>query len=81
MHYITSTGAQAVGELDGIFVQVNKTLTGTLTLKVGTSTFAIITDPAAGSQFKYGGLRGKGIVTIDPSAACDVTVSQIIGIS
>lgn len=77
MKYITASGSQTlVSAADGLLVQVNAALTGTLTLATTNgSTFAIITNPTVGSQFRYNGLRGQGTVTINPSASCDVTVS------
>lgn len=77
MKYITTSGSQTlVSAADGLLVQVNAALTGTLTLATTNgSTFAIITNPTVGSQFRYNGLRGQGAVTINPSASCDVTVS------
>lgn len=76
MKYITSSGLQTLTTAaNGLVVQCNIALTGTLTLAAGGVTFAIITNPLVGSQFRYNGLRGQGAITINPSATCDVTVS------
>ncbi len=83
MKFITGTGAQEVGLADAILIQNNKALTGTLTVTqagstqygTATRTVAIITDPAAGSTFYYGGLRTYGAVSVEPSGACNITVT------
>lgn len=78
MKYITASGSQALGtSVNGLLIQVNTALTGTLTLAAGGTTFAVITNPLAGDQFRYNGLRNQGAVTINPSATCDVTVSYL----
>jgi len=78
MVYITASGSQTVAaSANGILVQVNTALTGTLTLQAGGTTFAVITNPTVGSQFRYNGLRGKGTITINPNATTDVTVSLL----
>lgn len=56
-------------------IQVNKATTGTITCQAGGTTFTIITDPPVGAQFVYGGLHGKGKVTVNSSAATDIYVS------
>lgn len=76
--YITGSGSTTVAAAaDGVFIQVNAALTGTITLAVGGTTFAVITNPTVGSQYKYGGLHGQGALTVNPSTTCDITVSII----
>lgn len=62
---------------DGILIQNNAALTGTIVVAVGGTTIATITNPAVGNTFTYGGLHGQGTVTITPSATCDITVSML----
>lgn len=76
MKYITASGSQTIAAAaNGLLVQTNTALTGTLTLAAGGTTFAVITNPTVGSQYRYNGLRGQGAITINPSTTCDVTVS------
>lgn len=77
MVYITASGAKDIGVQDGILIQVNGALTGTITCQAGGTTFAVITNPTVGSQFRYGGLRGQGTITVNPSATTDITVSAL----
>lgn len=74
--YITESGSVTVATAaNGLLVQVNTALTGTITLAAGAVVFAVITDPVAGDQFRYTGLRGAGAITVNPSATTDITVS------
>lgn len=76
MKYITASGSQTVASAaNGLLIQVNTALTGTITLAAGGTTFAIITNPTVGGQYRYNGLRNQGAVTVNPSATCDITVS------
>ena len=76
MKYITASGSTTVAAgADGLLVQVNTALTGTITLAAGSTTFAVITNPIAGDQFRYAGLRGAGAITVNPSGTTDITVS------
>lgn len=76
MKYVTASGSQRIATVaDGLLVQVNTALTGTITLQANASTFAVITNPIAGAQFRYNGLRGQGEISINPSATTDVTIS------
>lgn len=73
---ITGSGAVDIAaQADGIFIQVNKALTGNIICQAGGTTFATITDPVVGSQFQYSGLHGQGKITINPSTTTDITVS------
>lgn len=77
MIYLT-TGAKTITAANGLLVQVNAALTGTLTLSSAVGgTFAIITNPVVGSQYRYNGLRGQGVITITSNATCDVTISLL----
>jgi hypothetical protein len=76
MKYITSSGSQTVAAAaNGLLIQVNAALTGTITLAAGGTTFAIITNPTVGSQYRYNGLRNQGAITVNPNGSCDITVS------
>lgn len=75
---ITASGSVDIADnLDGVAIQVNAALTGTITVQAGGTAVAIITNPTVGSFFRYGGLRGQGKVTVNPSATCDITVSPL----
>lgn len=78
MIYIT-TGATTpiTTAANGILIQVNAALTGTITMKAGANTFAVITNPTVGSSFRYNGLRSQGAITCVTSTTCDVTVSLL----
>jgi hypothetical protein len=84
--HITASGAVVVASnAQAILIQVNTAITGSDTITVtnggstqyGTSsgTIAIITAPAAGTQFKYSGLAQQGAISVNPSTTCDITVS------
>jgi hypothetical protein len=76
MVYITSSGSQTIASsANGLLVQVNTALTGTITLAAGGTAFAVITDPTVGAQFRYNGLRNQGAITVNPSATTDITIS------
>lgn len=76
MKYITASGSQTVAaNANGLLVQCNTALTGTVTLAAGGTTFAVITNPLAGNQFRYNGLRNAGAITVNPSGTTDLTVS------
>ncbi len=76
MIYITQSGSTTVAtQANGILVQINKTLSGTITLAAGGTTFAVITNPTVGDQYRYNGLRGQGAITVNPNGATDITIS------
>lgn len=78
MVYITAaTTTTVASQANGLLVQVNAALTGTITLAVGGTTFAVITNPTVGSSYRYSGLSTKGAVTAVTSATCDITVSLL----
>lgn len=73
---ITASGSQTVAKTaNGLLIQVNTALTGTITVLAGTTAVALITNPVAGAQFRYNGLRNLGAITVNPSATTDITVS------
>lgn len=85
---ITASGAQVVASnAQAILIQVNTAITGTDTITVtnagstqyGTpsGTIAVITAPAAGTQYKYSGLAQQGAISVNPSTTCDITVSVL----
>lgn len=76
MVYIT-TGTKTITAANGLLIQVNAALTGTLTLAAGGTTFAVITNPTVGSQYRYNGLRGQGTITVVASTTCDATISLL----
>lgn len=81
--YITTTGAKDIADqVDAILIQVNGAYTGTITCQAGGTTFAVITNPTVGSQYKYGNLRGRGKVTVNPSTstACDLYVTNLFDV-
>lgn len=77
MIYMTAAQAYSVGGpvARGILIQVNTALTGTLTVKDGTTTVGVITNPTVGSQYRYYGFNG--LPTVTPSTTCDATVSVL----
>jgi hypothetical protein len=76
MIYITASGSKTVATAaNGLLIQVNKALTGTITLAAGGTTFAVIDTPPSGGQYRYNGLRNQGAITVNPSATTDITVS------
>lgn len=87
--HITTGSNDIAAQADGLFIQVNAALTGTLTVttagatQYGTAagTVAVITNPTVGSQFKYGGLRTQGKINVTANATCDATVSLISDLS
>lgn len=80
--YITSSGSSTIAaQADAMLIQVNSALTGTITCQANGTTFAIITNPAVGSVFRYGGLHGQGPITINPSATCDISVTLLQRVS
>ena len=81
MSYITTaaTTQVVIGVVRKAVVQVNKALTGTITVIDGTTgttaNVAIITNPTVGTRYEYFNLTsGLRIVT---SATCDITVTAI----
>lgn len=78
MIYITTGATTTIASnANGILVNVNTALTGTITLKAGGNTFAIITNPGVGVAFRGNGLRGQGAITCVTSTTCDITISLL----
>ena len=74
MIYITTgTTTTVADQANGILIQVNTALTGTITVKDGGVTKGIITNPTVGLQFRYYGFTGA--VSLVTSTTCDITVS------
>ncbi len=82
--HITSSGATDIGLARAIKIQVNKALTGTITVTTAGSTLygtaaqtiGISTDPGV-VLLQYGGLHGQGSVSVNPSATTDITVTKV----
>ncbi len=82
---ITASGVTNIGFADGILIQVNKALTGSITVTTVASaidggsagTIATITNPAVGDTYRYKGLRSQGTIGVNPSGTTDITVSKI----
>lgn len=72
MIYLT-TGTATLPEANGILIQVNAALTGTLTVNDGGVARAVITNPAVGDQFRYYGFTG--VPTVVASTTCNATIS------
>lgn len=81
---ITSSGAAVVASnASAILLQVNAALTGNIIVTVAGSTqygtnsatIATITNPTVGSFYRYGGLTQQGAVSVNPSTACDITIT------
>lgn len=75
MRYITAAATTNLGQVYGIRIQVNASLTGTITVSDDNGVQAIITNPAGGQAPTYYGFVGNVIVTT--SAICDITVSYL----
>ncbi len=81
----TGSAASNIGFADGVLIQVNADLTGTITTTTvasaidggSASTVGVISNPKAGNQYAYKGLRSQGTVTITPSTTCDITISKL----
>lgn len=73
MIYITTGTTTTLPQVNGILIQVNAALTGTITINDGGVAKGIITNPTVGLQFRYYGFAG--VPTIVTSTTCDITVS------
>lgn len=72
--YITTSATLTLPKVYGIHIEINKTLTGTLTIADAGTTVAVIAIGGTGSK-EYWGFNGA--VTVVNSATEDVTVSII----
>lgn len=70
-HFTAGSIATIADKPRRVKIQVNAALTGTLTVKDGSTTIAIITNPAVGNLFEYGPFQG--LATVTPSATTDIT--------
>lgn len=75
MTYITTAATYTVGLTYGIRVSINKALTGTLTIKDGATTVAVIAAATAAQDKVYYGF--SGVVTVVNGSTEDVTVSAL----
>lgn len=72
MIYISTGATTTLPLAHGIRIEVNATLTGTITVKDGTNTVAVMTNPGITSKEYYG---FAGVPSIITSTTCDVTIS------
>lgn len=72
--YITSATTLTLGKVYGVRIEINKALTGTLTIADGGSTVGVIAIAGTGSREMWG---FTGSVTLVNSATEDITVSTI----
>lgn len=72
MIYITTGATTTLPLANGIHIEVNAALTGTITVKDGSNTVAVMTNPGITSKDYYG---FAGVPSIVTSTTCDVTVS------
>lgn len=76
MIYITTGATTTVADAtNGILIQVNTALTGTITVQDAGTTKAVITNPTVGSFYQYIGFTGQ--VKVITSTTCDITVSLL----
>lgn len=76
MIYITTGATTTIADAaNGILIQVNAALTGTITVIDGGVTKGIITNPTVGQQYRYYGFTGRAQLTT--STTCDITVSVL----
>lgn len=76
MTYLTASGNIKIADQGyGLLVTVNTALTGTLTIKDGTTTVGVITNPTVGSNYRYFGFNSS--INVNPSTICDVTCSVL----
>lgn len=73
--YIKTATTTTLPQTNGLLVQVNTALTGTVTVNDATGTIAVITNPTVGTAYTYYGLAG--VPTIVTSATCDITASLL----
>jgi hypothetical protein len=79
---LTASGSVTIADgAFGVLIQVNSALTGNFVVAAGGTTIATVTNPTVGSQYRYGGLRGQGAITVNPSTTCDITVSLLNSLS
>lgn len=74
MIYITTGATTTIPVCHGIRLSVNAALTGTITVKDGANTVAVLTNPGIIEKTYQGFAGAPSIVT---STTCDVTVSLL----
>lgn len=83
--HITASGATSIGLADNIIITVGLGYTGSLTVtnagstQYGTAsgTQLIVTDPVKGNEYRIGGLRNQGAISINPSTTTDLAVTKV----
>lgn len=75
MNYITTAATTTVGKAYGIRVEINKALTGTLTIADGGTTVAVIAATTGVTGKSYYGFTG--VITVVNGSTEDVTVSTL----
>lgn len=75
MTYMTTGATYTIGTGYGIVIQVNAPLTGTITVKDGNNTVAVIASVVPVGQYYYYGFSGS--ISVIPSATTDSTVSVL----
>lgn len=73
--HITASGNVTVetGHITQAMIQVNAALTGSITVKDGANTVAVITNPTVGTQYEYWDFATN--MQVNPSTTCDITVN------
>lgn len=82
---LTGTGATPIGLARAIIITVGTGYTGTITITTAGSTqygtaaqtIDLITNPVTGGTYRYGGLHGQGIISINPSTAGSISVTKV----
>lgn len=72
--YITTAATLTLGKVYGVRIEINKALTGTLTIADGATTVGVVAIAGTGSREMWG---FTGSVTLVNSATEDITVSTI----
>lgn len=75
MIYLLTAGVATLPLCYGLRIQVNKALTGTYTVKDGSSTVAVVTNPTVGQPYEYWGF--SDVPTVTSSADGDATIMPI----
>ena len=76
--YISTATTTTLPNSNALLLQVNAAMTGTVTVSTANGgTIATLTNPTAGSQFKWAGLITQGAISIVTSATCDLYASLL----
>lgn len=81
----TGLGSNNIGLARAIRIQSNAAATGAITVTTGGSTQygtalatqETITNPLAGAVYEIGGLHGQGVVNVNISTTCDISVTKL----